>query len=512
MAINLLGFTIGRTTGSSDGVATEPAAVATSAISPDEYDGSYSFETGGIMGTYVDFTGAVRDENALIQRYRGLALFPEVDNAIEDICNEAIVMGSDRKPVKVGLGNVKLSETIKNKMQTEFDYVLRLMDFHKKAYEIFRKWYVDSKLYYQIIIDEKDPIRGIQELRPIDPTKIKRIRKVIRDKSTTGKQVSTVKKIEEYYVYTNTEQDSVYPTSNSGLNITKDSIAYANSGLVDANSKRVVGYLQKAIRPINMLRQIEDAVVVYRVSRAPERRVFYIDVGNLPKQKAEQYLREVMQRYRTKMIYDQGTGQVNDSRDHMSMLEDYYLPRREGGRGTEISTLPGGQNLGQMEDVEYLLRKVYSALNVPITRMMADNGFNMGRSAEITRDEVKFHKYIERLRTRFSHIFLHILRAQCILKGILTEDDWNEISPDIEIIFNRDSYFTELKENEILTNRLQMLGQIQPLIGIYFSQEYVKRNILRMSDSEILQMENQINIERSSGEIAEPPPEQGLQG
>lgn len=512
MAINLLGFTIGRTTGNSDGVATEPAAVATSAISPDEYDGSYSFETGGIMGTYVDFTGAVRDENALIQRYRGLALFPEVDNAIEDICNEAIVMGSDRKPVKVGLGNVKLSETIKNKMQTEFDYVLRLMDFHKKAYEIFRKWYVDSKLYYQIIIDEKDPIRGIQELRPIDPTKIKRIRKVIRDKSTTGKQVSTVKKIEEYYVYTNTEQDSVYPTTNTGLNITKDSIAYANSGLVDANSKRVVGYLQKAIRPINMLRQIEDAVVVYRVSRAPERRVFYIDVGNLPKQKAEQYLREVMQRYRTKMIYDQGTGQVNDSRDHMSMLEDYYLPRREGGRGTEISTLPGGQNLGQMEDVEYLLKKVYTALNVPITRMMADNGFNMGRSAEITRDEVKFYKYIERLRTRFSHIFLDVLRVQCILKGIITEDDWNEISPNIEIIFNRDSYFTELKENEILTNRLQMLGQIQPLIGTYFSEEYVKRNILRMGDEEIIQMQNQINMEREMGQLPPSPEQQGLQG
>ena len=512
MAINLLGFTIGRTTANSEGVATEPSVVATSAISPDEYDGSYSFETGGIMGTYVDFTGAVRDENALIQRYRGLALFPEVDNAIEDICNEAIVMGSDRKPVKVGLGSVKLSETIKNKMQTEFDYVLRLMDFHKKAYEIFRRWYVDSKLYYQIIIDEKDPIRGIQELRPIDPTKIKRIRKVIRDKSTTGKQVSSVKKIEEYYVYTNTEQDSVYPTSNTGLNITKDSIAYANSGLVDANSKRVVGYLQKAIRPINMLRQIEDAVVVYRVSRAPERRVFYIDVGNLPKQKAEQYLREVMQRYRTKMVYDQGTGQVNDSRDHMSMLEDYYLPRREGGRGTEISTLPGGQNLGQMEDVEYLLRKVYTALNVPITRMMADGGFNMGRSAEITRDEVKFYKYIERLRTRFSHIFLDVLRVQCILKGIITEDDWNEISPSIEIIFNRDSYFTELKENEILTNRLQMLGQIQPLIGLYFSEEYVKRNILRMSDEEIIQMQNQINMERETGQLAPPPEQQGLQG
>lgn len=512
MAINLLGFTIGRTTKESEGIATEPATVSASAISPDEYDGSYSFETGGIMGTYVDFTGAVRDENALIQRYRGLALFPEVDNAIEDICNEAIVMGSDRKPVKVGLGSVKLSETIKNKMQTEFDYVLRLMDFHKKAYEIFRRWYVDSKLYYQIIIDEKDPIKGIQELRPIDPTKIKRIRKVIRDKTTSGKQISTVKNIEEYYVYTNTEKDSIYPTSNTGLNITKDSIAYANSGLVDANSKRVVGYLQKAIRPVNMLRQIEDAVVVYRVSRAPERRVFYIDVGNLPKQKAEQYLREVMQRYRTKMIYDQGTGQVNDSRDHMSMLEDYYLPRREGGRGTEISTLPGGQNLGQMEDVEYLLKKVYTALNVPITRMMADNGFNMGRSAEITRDEVKFYKYIERLRTRFSHIFLDVLRVQCILKGIITEDDWNEISPNIEIIFNRDSYFTELKENEILTNRLQMLGQIQPLIGLYFSEEYVKRNILRMSDEEIIQMQNQINMERETGQLAPSPEEQGLQG
>ncbi len=512
MAINLLGFTIGRTTGNSEGVATEPVTVSTSAISPDEYDGSYSFETGGIMGTYVDFTGAVRDENALIQRYRGLALFPEVDNAIEDICNEAIVMGSDRKPVKVGLGSVKLSETIKNKMQAEFDYVLRLMDFHKKAYEIFRRWYVDSKLYYQIIIDESDPIKGIQELRPIDPTKIKRIRKVIRDKTTSGKQISTVKKIEEYYVYTNTEKDSAYPTSNSGMNITKDSIAYANSGLVDANSKRVVGYLQKAIRPVNMLRQIEDAVVVYRVSRAPERRVFYIDVGNLPKQKAEQYLREVMQRYRTKMIYDQGTGQVNDSRDHMSMLEDYYLPRREGGRGTEISTLPGGQNLGQMEDVEYLLRKVYTALNVPITRMMPDGGFNMGRSAEITRDEVKFYKYIERLRTRFSHIFLDVLRVQCILKGIITEDDWNEISPSIEIIFNRDSYFTELKENEILTNRLQMLGQIQPLIGLYFSEEYVKRNILRMSDEEIIQMQNQINIERETGQLPPSPEQQGLQG
>ena len=514
MAINLLGFTIGRTTKDMAGVAAElPGTSAKSAITPDEYDGSYMFETGGILGTYVDFTGAVRDENALIRQYRGLALFPEVDNAIEDICNEAIVMGSDRKPAKLGLGNVKLSDSIKKKIQNEFDYVLRLMDFHKKAYEIFRRWYVDSKLFYQMVIDEKDPMKGIVELRPIDPTKIKRVRNIVRDKKDANKSVSLVQGIEEYYVYTNTDKDSIYPTSNTGLNITKDSIAYANSGVVDANSKRVVGYLQKAIRPTNMLRQIEDAVVVYRLSRAPERRVFYIDVGNLPKQKAEQYLREVMQRYRTKMIYDQSTGQVQDTRDHLSMLEDYYLPRREGGRGTEISTLPGGQNLGQMEDVEYLLRKLYTALNVPITRMMADNGFNMGRSAEITRDEVKFYKYIERLRTRFSHIFLHVLRAQCILKGIITEDDWNEISPDIEIIFNRDSYFTELKENEILTNRLQMLGAIQPLIGQYFSEEYVKRNILRMSDEEIIQMQNQIDKERASGQIMPPMgAEQGLQG
>ena len=497
MALDLFGFTIGRTP---KGQSVEPISTSSgskSVVAPDEYDGSYMFETGGILGTYVDFTGAIRDENALIQQYRGIALFPEVDNAIEDICNDAIVMGSDRKPVKIGLDKVQLSDAIKNKIYAEFDYVLRLLNFHTKAYEIFRKWYVDSKLYYQIIIDDNDPIKGIQELRPIDPVKIKRVRKVIKEKSKpeTRGSAPLIEGIEEYFIYTNTDKDSVYPTTKTGLKITKDSIAYANSGLVDANSKRVVGYLQKAIRPVNMLRQIEDAVVVYRISRAPERRIFYIDVGNLPKQKAEQYLREIMQRYRTKMIYDQNTGVIQDSRNHMSMLEDYWLPRREGGRGTEISTLSGGQNLGQMDDVEYLLRKVYNSLNIPITRMYPDNGFNMGRAAEITRDEVKFYKYIERLRTRFGTLFLQLLRVQCILKGVLTEDDWNEITPDIELDFNRDSYFTELKENEILSNRLQMLGAVQPLIGSYFSNNYVKKNILRMSDEEIIKMDTEIAME-----------------
>ena len=512
MALDLFGFTIGRTP---KGQSVEPISTSSgskSVVTPDEYDGSYMFETGGILGTYVDFTGAVRDENALIQQYRGIALYPEVDNAIEDICNDAIVMGTDRKPVKLSLDKVKLSDAIKNKLYGEFDYVLRLLNFHQKAYEIFRRWYVDSKLFYQIIIDDDDPVKGIQELRPIDPVKIKRVRKVIKEKASPMVRGATplIEGIEEYFIYTNTDKDSTYPTTKSGLKITKDSIAYANSGLIDASSKRVVGYLQKAIRPVNMLRQIEDAVVVNRISRAPERRIFYIDVGNLPKQKAEQYLREIMQKYRTKMIYDQNTGVIQDSRNHMSMLEDYWLPRREGGRGTEISTLSGGQNLGQMDDVEYLLRKVYNSLNIPITRMYPDNGFNMGRAAEITRDEVKFYKYIERLRIRFGGLFLQLLRVQCILRGVLTEEDWNEISPDIELEFNRDSYFTELKENEILTNRLQMLGAIQPLIGSYFSNNYVKKNILRMSDEEIIKMDAEITMETQ--QLPQAQPQQDIQG
>lgn len=512
MALDLFGFTIGRTP---KGQSVEPIPDnVKSVIPPDDYDGSFQFETGGILGTYVDFSGEVRDENALIQQYRGIALYPEVDNAIEDICNDAIVMGTDRKPLKISLDKVNLSENIKNRIYNEFDYVLRLLDFHQKAYEVFRRWYVDSKLFYHVVINQDDPSKGIQELRPVDPSKIKKVRKIIKSKTPPNKSMtSLVEGIEEYYIYTNTEKDSVYPTPSSGIKLTKDSVIFANSGLIDANSKRVVGYLQKAIRPVNMLRQIEDAVVIYRISRAPERRIFYIDVGNLPKQKAEQYLREVMQRYRTKMIYDQNTGQVQDSRQHLNILEDYWLPRREGGRGTEISTLSGGQNLGQMEDVEYLLRKVYNALNIPITRMVPDGGFNMGRSAEITRDEVKFYKYIERLRHRFAHVFLGALKVQCILKGIITEDDWNEIHPDIEMVFNRDSYFTELKENEILTNRLQMLSAIQPLIGQYFSLNYVKTKILRMTEEEIINMDQEINGEMQNQQMLPPPVEpEGLQG
>ena len=502
MAIDLFGFTIGRTQKNDNNVEEIPKEEQ-SFVSPDEYDGSYTYDTGsyfgGIFGSSVDFTGTARDENQMIAQYRNVALYPECDNAIEDICNDAIVMGSDRKPVKLDLDRIALSENIKNKIYDEFDNILRLMNFSNRAYEIFRRWYVDSKLFYHIVINTKDPQKGIIELRPIDPVKIKRIRKIVKSSTNTGiinKSIPMVEGIEEYFVYTDTDKDSQYNTSSSGIKITKDSIAYANSGLFDASSKRVVGYLQKAIRPVNMLRQIEDAVVVYRISRAPERRIFYIDVGNLPKQKAEQYLREISQKYRTKLIYDQSTGEIQDSRNHMSMLEDYWLPRREGGRGTEISTLSGGQNLGQMEDVEYLLRKVYNSLNIPITRMYPDSGFNMGRAAEITRDEVKFYKYIERLRTRFATIFIDILRVQCILKGVLTENDWNYIHQDIQFIFNRDSYFTELKENEILSNRLQMLGAVQPLIGSYFSDNYVKKNILRMDDQEIIQMNSEIRKEQ----------------
>ena len=361
---------------------------------------------------------------------------------------------------------------------------------------MFRRWYIDSKLYYHILIDNKNPDAGMVEVRPIDPLKIKRIRKVNKkskkDFSTTAGavEIPLVAGVEEYYLYTNTDKDSPYQTPSSGIKISPDSIAYCSSGLIDGNTRRVIGYLHKAIRSLNMLRQTEDAVVIYRISRAPERRVFYIDVGNLPKNKAEQYLREIMNRYRNKLIYDQDTGQVRDDRNHLSMLEDYWLPRREGGRGTEITTLPGGDKMSQLEDVEYLLKKVYRSLNVPVSRMESENGFNMGRSAEISRDEVKFQKFITRLQVKFSELFYSLLRVQLILKGITTEDDWNDISQDMKFRFNRDTYFDELKENEIMSERINMLNTIQPLIGTFFTEDYIKKHILKMSDQEIRDLQD----------------------
>lgn len=450
------------------------------------------------MSSVYDFGGSFIDENSLIKQYRSMSLYPEVDMAIEDIVTQAIVFDTNKQAVQLNLDNVNLSDSIKSKVQLEFDKVMNLLDFRNKGYDIFRRWYVDGRIYFQNIIDTEQPEKGIVELRAIDPVKIRKIRKVEKQiKNINGSAIPVVKKVDEHYVYTDYENNQITAsTSSAGVKISSDSITYCHSGYVDQTTKRVVGHLHKAIRPLNMLRQTEDAMVVYRIARAPERRIFYVDVGNLPKQKAEEYMKSLMTRYRNKLTYDSSTGEIKDQKNHMSMLEDYWLPRREGGRGTEITTLAGGQNLGEMEDVEYLLRKVYRALNVPITRMEPQNGFNMGRVSEITRDEVKFFKFIERLQNKFSMVFLDILKKQCILRGIMTIDDWNNIYQDVVINYSKDSYFTELKENEILREKVDMLNTLGNYTGIFFSTKYIRKNILKQTDEEIAKMDQEMETER----------------
>ena len=505
MPVDVFGFSIGRKGKESPKPSTtdlEKNKNVKSFVAPDEYDGSFELAGGGVYGQYVDFTGQINNENDLIRRYRSMALYPEVDIAITDIVNDSIVVDDDRKPLEVNLDSVQLSDGVKNKIYTEFEDILKIINFKNKGNDIFRRWYVDSKLYYHIIIDESSPKKGIQELRPIDPTKIQKIRKVEKQEiSKNGLRVPVVKSVEEFFLYTETDKQSSTFTGTTGLKIAPDAICYAHSGVIDSGTKRVVGYLQKAIRPLNMLRQIEDAVVVYRISRAPERRIFYIDVGNLPKQKAEQYITSLMNKYKNKITYDSSTGEIQDDRRHMSMLEDYWLPRREGGRGTEISTLDGGQNLGEMEDVDYLLKKLYRSLHVPVSRMEADNGFNMGRSAEITRDEVKFYKWISRLQNRFNELFLQLLKTQLILKGIIRQEDWDDIYQDISFQYKKDSYFTELKESEIMKERLEMLRDLDEYIGRYYSIEYIRKNILDQTEQEIKEIDAQIKSETDSGEI-----------
>ena len=497
MPIELFGFTIGKRTEDELEPKTQRSFVA-----PDEYDGTTTIDAGGVFGTYVDFAGHIRDENQLINQYRGMSLFPEVDQAISDIVGDSIVhTGTSKLPVSLNTDFLNISDSIKSKINSEFNELMRLLDFNKKGSDIFRRWYIDSKLYYHIVIDEKNPSKGIQDLRAIDPSKIKKLRKIERDMSKVGmNELPTIKKVEEFYLYTNQDKDSKYYTPSTGIKIAPDSICYVHSGMVDTGTKRVVGYLQKAIRPVNMLRQIEDAVVIYRISRAPERRIFYIDVGNLPKQKAEQYIKTLMNRYRNKLTYDATSGEVRDDRKHLHMLEDYWLPRREGGRGTEISTLDGGQNLGEMEDVNYLLKKVYHSLNVPSSRMETENGFNMGRSTEITRDEVKFSKFIERLRNKFAELFMNLLRVQLVLKGVMTEDDWNKISSFLTFEYETDSYFTELKQTEILRERLEILQSLDEYIGKYYSHDWVRRNILKQTDDDIKLIDDQIRQEQPEGE------------
>ena len=437
--------------------------------------------------------GRDRNELDLIRRYRDIAQQPECDSAIEDIANEAIVSDERDKAVSLSLDRLDLSRNIKAKIREEFDEVLRLMDFNAKGHDIFRRWYVDGRIYYHKVIDTKAPRKGIKELRYIDPRKIKKVREQRKEKDPkTG--LDLVKDIDDYYLYNEKGLDQNTGTT-SGIKITADSVSYCPSGVVDMHKGTVISYLNKAIKPVNQLRMIEDALVIYRISRAPERRIFYIDVGNLPKVKAESYLKDVMNRYRNKLVYDAKTGEIRDDRNHMSMLEDFWLPRREGGRGTEITTLPGGSNLGEIDDIKYFQQKLYRSLNVPISRLEAENSFSIGRSDNITRDELKFTKFVQKLRKKFTVLFMDILKTQLVLKGVIAMEEWDMMKEHIQFDFMQDGHFTELKNAELLQNRLDMLGQIESYVGTYFSKEYVKKNVLRMNDEEIEEIENQIKDE-----------------
>ena len=480
----LFGFRITRADkGSGDGFTAPPSD-----------DGTLDIVSGGgHYASVLDMDGRDRNELDLIRRYRDIAQQPECDGAIEDIANEAIVSDERDKSVSLSLDRLDLSRNIKAKIREEFDEVLRLMDFNAKGHDIFRRWYVDGRIYYHKVIDTKAPRKGIKELRYIDPRKIKKVREQRKEKDPkTG--LDLVKSIDDYYLYNEKGMDQNTGTT-SGIKITADSVAYCPSGVVDMHRGTVISYLNKAIKPVNQLRMIEDALVIYRISRAPERRIFYIDVGNLPKVKAEAYLKDVMNRYRNKLVYDAKTGEIRDDRNHMSMLEDFWLPRREGGRGTEITTLPGGSNLGEIDDIKYFQNKLYRSLNVPISRLEAENSFSIGRSDNITRDELKFTKFVQKLRKKFSVLFMDILKTQLVLKGVIAVEEWDTMKEHIQFDFMQDGHFTELKNAEILQNRLDMLGQIESYVGTYFSKEYVRKNVLRMNDEEIQDIENQIKDE-----------------
>ena len=490
---------------------------STSIVSPvpkNNEDGVDNYIASGFYGQYVDIEGAYKSEFDLIRRYREMALHPEADGAIEDVVNEAIVSDLYDSPVEVELSNLQVGEPIKSKIREEFTYIKELMDFDRKSHEIFRNWYVDGRLYYLKVIDMKRPQDGIQDLRYIDPLKIKFVRQEKKKPGSDqtivlGKQQEEVPnpEFEEYYVYT---QKPNYPTgmimnsSKGTVKIAKDSVTHCTSGLVDRNKNRVLSYLHKAIKALNQLRMIEDSLVIYRMSRAPERRIFYIDVGNLPKVKAEQYLKEVMSRYRNKLVYDANTGEVRDDRKFMSMMEDFWLPRREGGRGTEITTLPGGQNLGELSDIEYFQKKLYRALGVPESRIAAEGGFNLGRSSEILRDELKFAKFVGRLRKRFAAMFNDMLKTQLVLKNVVTPEDWERMEDHIQYDFIYDNQFAELKESELMEGRLNMLATIEPYIGKYYSTEYVRKRVLRQTDSEIQEIDFQIDDEIEKGIIVDP--------
>ena len=493
---NLLGFQITRN--NNDLGKPAEAKQAFTVASPD--DGTTTISAGGYFGQYLDMEVTAKNDIDLIKRYREIAQHPECDMAIEDIINEVIVSDERDASVSVSLDKLMISDNIKMKVRDEFDEVLRLLNFDEKGHDIFRRWYVDGRIYFHKVIDPKSPRKGLTEIRYIDPRKIKKVREVAKKRDNKGKGVEVMETTAEWFVYN--EKGISSANSNAGLKIASDSITYVTSGVIDQTKNMVMGHLHKAIKPTNQLRMIEDAVVIYRIVRAPERRIFYVDVGNLPKVKAEAYLRDVMARYRNKLVYDAATGEIRDDRKHMSMLEDFWLPRREGAKGTEVSTLSGGQNLGEISDVEYFQKKLYQSLNVPMSRLDSDNGFNMGRAAEITRDELKFTKFVARLRKRFTGVFNDILKTQLVLKGIITIEDWSRIKEHIQYTFLKDGYFAELKNAEILRERLSLAQEVSPYVGKYYSVEYVRKHILQQTDEDIIEIDGQIASEIKQGIIA----------
>jgi hypothetical protein len=478
-----------------------------SIVPPVDEDGAgYVTAAGAHYGTYVDIEGEkkVKDEAQLIHQYRAVSHHPEVDAAIEDITGEAISTSENEQSVSIILDKVKgISEPIKKQITEEFDNIYSMLNFNEMGHDIFKRWYIDGRMYHHLVVDEKNLKSGIQEIRPIDAAKIRKVKQIQKKKDpATG--ASIIEKVDEFYIY----QEKPGHT-NSGVRLSPDSVSYVTSGLLDEDRKKVVSHLHKALKPINQLRMMEDSLVIYRLARAPERRIFYIDVGNLPKGKAEEYMKNIMAKYRNKLVYDANTGAIRDDRKHMSMLEDFWLPRREGGRGTEITTLPGGENLGQIDDIIYFQKRLYRSLNVPINRLEQESQFSLGRSTEITRDELKFQKFIDRLRSRFNHLFYNTLKKQLILKGIITEEDWNKWKNDIIVDYMKDNHFTELRDTELQRERIQTLDQMQQYVGEYFSKEWVMKNVLQMDDDDIKQMKKQIDQELKDGEIV--PDEEGQQ-
>jgi hypothetical protein len=480
----LFGFEIKRKT---------PKKELSSVVTPSNVDGSTLVaDASAYYGLTLDLDASIKGENDLIKRYREVSYYPDADNAIEDIVNESIVLDNQRLSVDVVLDDLKASDNIKEAIRKEFEVVYKLLDFDLRGHDIFRTWYVDGRLYYHIVIDPKNTKNGINELRFIDPRKIRKIKNYKKERNDKG--VDVVKDIQEYYIY---NDKGITDSLATGIKLSLDSVVFAPSGLTDLNSGMILSHLHKAIKPVNQLKMVEDSIVIYRISRAPERRIFYIDVGNLPKLKAEQYVNDIMNKFRNKVVYDASTGEVRDDRKHMSMLEDFWMPRREGGRGTEITTLQGGQNLGEIADVQYFQKKLYQSLNVPVTRLLSETGFNLGRASEISRDELNFQKFIDRLRRKFSTIFYSILRVQLILKGIIKDQEWEQFSQDIRFDFLRDNFFTELKENEILAQRINMLNSIEQYIGKYYSISWVRKNILRQTEDDISKIDKEIAGEQS---------------